>query len=233
MKTIGDRQIRKEVSKYLTSFLTDERNARLLQVLDNRTRYLTIVIEDLYQTQNISAVMRTCECLGVQDIHIVEGENEFSIHSAISMGADKWLSRYHYPTKDSNIVDCISQLKNKGYSVIATLPDDDSCYLDELPLDKPMAFLFGTELTGLTPEAIQHADKSVKIPMYGFTTSFNISNSVAIIATYLIEKLRKSSINWKMSEEEKEVLYLEWLEKSIKTPDLIIKKFLIENSFEV
>lgn len=229
MKTIDDRKIRNEVAKHLTSFLTDERNARLLDVIENRTRHLTIVIEDLYQTQNISAVMRTCECLGIQDIHIVEGENEFSIHKAISMGADKWLTKYHYPAKDSNIVDCISQLKQKGYSVIATLPGDDSCFLHQLELDKPMAFLFGTELNGLSEEAIKHADKTVKIPMYGFTTSFNISNSVAIIATFLIEKLRNSSVNWKLSDEEKETIYLEWLQKSIKTPDLIIEKFLTEN----
>ena len=86
MKTIDDRQIRKEVSKHLTSFLTDERNARLLEVIENRTRHITIVIEDLYQTQNISAVMRTCECLGIQDVHIVEAENDFSIHSHGSLG---------------------------------------------------------------------------------------------------------------------------------------------------
>lgn len=233
MKTIDDRILRKEVIEYLTSFLTDERNKRVRDVLENRTRHITVVIEDLFQTQNISAVMRTCECLGIQDIHIVEGENEFSIHSAISMGADKWLTRHHYPAQEANIVKCISQLKENGYTVVATLPADDSCLLDQLPIDKPLAFLFGTELTGLSEEAIQHADRSVKIPMYGFTTSFNISNSVAIIATCLIEKLQKSSLNWKLNEEEKEALYLEWLQKSIKTPDLIIEKFLSKKSLDL
>jgi tRNA (guanosine-2'-O-)-methyltransferase len=116
---------------------------------------------------------------------------------------------------------------------VATLPGDNSCMLDQLPIDKPIAFLFGTELTGLSEEAIQHADKSVKIPMYGFTTSFNISNSVAIIATYLIEKLQNSSLNWKLSEEEKEALHLEWLQKSIKTPDLIIENFLSKKSLDL
>lgn len=232
MKTIEDRHLRNEVSKYLTTFLTDDRNKRLIDVLEHRTRHITVVIEDLFQTQNISAVMRTCECLGIQDIHIVEGENEFSIHSAISMGADKWLTRHHYPAQESNIVTCISNLKDNGYTVVATLPGDDSCFLDQLPIDKPIAFLFGTELTGLSPEAINHADRSVKIPMYGFTTSFNISNSVAIIATYLIEKLRNSSLNWKLKDEEKEALYLEWLQKSIKTPDLVIENFLSKNCLD-
>lgn len=233
MITIQNDQTRQLVSEFLSSFLTDERNARIKEVLENRTRHVTVVIEDLFQTQNISAVMRTCECVGIQDIHIIEGENEFSIHSAISMGADKWLNRYHYPASDQNMKTCINGLKEKGYTVVATLPADDSCFLEDLPIDQPLALLFGTELKGLTPEAIALADRTVKIPMYGFTTSFNISNSVAIMAAYLIEKLKKSSINWKLSQEEKEILYLEWLQKSIKTPDLIIQRFLNENNLEM
>ena len=233
MMTIENRETRRIVCNYLTTFLTDERNARILKVLENRTRHLTVVVEDLFQTQNISAVMRTCECVGIQDIHIIEGENEFSIHTAISMGADKWLNHYHYPVSDTNISDCILGLKQKGYTVVATLPGDDSCYMEDLPLDKPIALLFGTELKGLTPEAIALSDQSVKIPMYGFTTSYNISNSVAIMASYFIEKLNKSSINWKLSEEEKEILYLEWLQKSIKTPKMIIQNFSNENNLNI
>ena len=233
MMTIENRETRRIVCNYLTTFLTDERNARILKVLENRTRHLTVVVEDLFQTQNISAVMRTCECVGIQDIHIIEGENEFSIHTAISMGADKWLNHYHYPVSDTNISDCILGLKQKGYTVVATLPGDDSCYMEDLPLDKPIALLFGTELKGLTPEAIALSDQTVKIPMYGFTTSYNISNSVAIMASYFIEKLNKSSINWKLSEEEKEILYLEWLQKSIKTPKMIIQNFLNENNLNI
>ncbi|HOH22813.1 MAG TPA: TrmH family RNA methyltransferase, partial [Bacteroidales bacterium] len=122
---------------------------------------------------------------------------------------------------------------NRGYSVVATLPDEDSCYLEELPIEQPIALLFGTELTGLSPEAIQLADQTVKIPMYGFTTSFNISNSVAIILSFLAEKLRKSTINWRLSEEEKEELYFEWLQKSVKTPKLLIRKFLTENGLQL
>jgi len=233
MMTIENRETRKVVTDYLTGFLTDERNARIIEVLGNRTRHVTVVVEDLFQTQNISAVMRTCECVGIQDIHIIEGENDFSIHTAISMGADKWLNRYHYPASDHNIADCILGLKQKGYTVVATLPGDDSCYMEDLPIEKPIALLFGTELKGLTPEAIALSDCSVKIPMYGFTTSFNISNSVAIMTNFFIEKLRKSDLNWKLSEEEKENLYLEWLQKSIKMPELIISKFLSENNLEI
>lgn len=235
MKKIKNRETLLQISAYLESFLTDNRKDRLIQVLNERTRHVTVVVEDLFQTQNISAVMRSCDCLGVQDIHIVEAENPFSVHTAITMGADKWLTHYHYPAVDgkSDIANCIRQLKKKGYSVVATLPDEDSCYLEELPIEQPIALLFGTELTGLSPEAIQLADQTVKIPMYGFTTSFNISNSVAIILSFLAEKLRKSTINWRLSEEEKEELYFEWLQKSVKTPKLLIQKFLTENGLQL
>ena len=220
---------RKPLTEYLESFLTEDRKLLLHKVLENRTRHITVVVEDLYQTQNISAVMRSCECVGIQDIHIVEGENDFQIHKAIAMGADKWLTINHYQKENNPMLKCINDLKKRGYTVVATLPDDNSCFLEELSLEKPLAFLFGTELTGLSQEAIASADTTVKIPMHGFTNSFNISNSVAIIVSYSIEKLRQSSIHWQLSEEEKKILLFDWVTKSINKPDLLIKRYLKEN----
>jgi tRNA (guanosine-2'-O-)-methyltransferase len=219
-------KLRKKLTQYLETFLTEERKLLLHKVLENRTRHITVVVEDLYQTQNISAVMRSCECVGIQDIHIVEGENDFQIHKAVAMGADKWLTIKHYQKDDNPMMTCINQLKTKGYTIVATLPDDNSCFLDELPLENPTAFLFGTELTGLSKEAVTAADKTVKIPMHGFTNSFNISNSVAIIVSYCIEKLRKSSITWQLTEDEKNEILFDWVQKSINKPELLIKRYL-------
>lgn len=224
------RQIQNEVSEYLSTFLTEERLGRIHEVLKNRTRYLTVVVEDLFQTQNISAVMRSCECVGIQNVHIVEGENEFNIHKAISMGADKWLTLHHYPKEEHNIRNCILKLKAEGYRVAATLPGNDSLFMEDFPIDQPIAFLFGTELTGLSQEAIQYADCSLKIPMNGFTTSFNISNSVAIVVQYFTQKLRNSSINWQLTSEEKDLLLNEWLQKSVKNPEILVKNFLLKKS---
>jgi tRNA (guanosine-2'-O-)-methyltransferase len=221
-----DNNLRKTLIEYLETFLTEERKLLLHKVLENRTRHLTVVVEDLYQTQNISAVMRSCECVGIQDIHIVEGENDFQIHKAIAMGADKWLTITHYQKENNPMLTCINELKEKGYTIVATLPDDNSCLLDELPLEKPIAFLFGTELTGLSKEAVAAADRTVKIPMHGFTNSFNISNSVAIIVSHCIEKLRKSEIHWQLTQEEKEELLFDWVQKSINKPELLIKRYL-------
>jgi len=222
--------LRKNLIKYLESFLTEERKSLLYKVLENRTRHITVVVEDLFQTQNISAVMRSCECVGIQNIHIVEGENDFQIHKAIAMGADKWLTIKHYQKDNDPMLTCINELKANGYCIVATLPDDESCFLEDLSLEKPVAFLFGTELTGLSKEAIAAADKTVKIPMHGFTNSFNISNSVAIIVSHCIEKLRKSSISWQLSDEEKEELLFDWVQKSVNKPELLIKRYLEETT---
>lgn len=224
--TFDDSQIRRQVCDYLKTFLTDERIVRIEEVLAQRTRHFTVVLEDLFQTQNISAVMRSCECYGIQDVYVVEGKYDFQIHEAISMGSNKWLTLHNYKQQEHNMMRCIKDLKAKGYKTVATLPSERSCFLEDLDISQPMAFLFGTELTGLSQEAIDCADIHVKIPMYGFTESFNISNSVAITLSQLVEKLKKSDVPWKLSEEESENLRLEWLQKSLKTPCLIVKDFL-------
>ena len=226
MRQIEDLQLRDKLTAYLEQFVTDERKARLLEVLANRTRHVTVVLEDLYQTQNISAVMRSCECYGVQDAYIVENRNTFEIHKDISMGADKWLTLHHYPHAEHNMRQCIDDLHAQGYYVVATLPDEKRTTINDLPLDRKTAFLFGTELTGLSEEAVQCADCAALIPMYGFTESFNISNSAAIILSHFTERLRHSDIDWRLSQEEHDALYFEWLQKSLRDPEGMIAHFM-------
>lgn len=226
MVKIEDESVREELVSYLEQFLTEGRRARLMEVLKNRTRQLTVVLEDLYQTQNISAVLRTCECYGVQDVHVIRHRNEFEVHKDISMGADKWLSIHEYPQSDHNVKDCVDRLHEQGYWVAATLPDERKRTIFDLPVGQKTAFLFGTELTGLSEEAIRYADGNVLIPMYGFTESFNISNSAAIILSHFSERMRQSGVQWQLSDEEREQLYFEWLQKSVKNPDMLIRHYM-------
>lgn len=221
-----DTSLQSKLIEHLSQFVTDVRKERLQEVLQNRTRHITVVLEDLYQTQNISAVMRTCDCYGIQDAYIVENRNEFEIHKDISMGADKWLTLHHYPHSEHNMKQCIDDLHAKGYTVVATLPDEKKTSIQDLSIDKKTAFLFGTELTGLSDEAIQYADCNALIPMYGFTESFNISNSAAIILSNFSERLRHSDVDWKLSQNEQDEIYLEWLKKSLRDPEAMIKHFL-------
>ena len=220
---IEDKKLRAKLIEGLEQFVTDERKERLLSVLDNRTRHVTVVLEDLYQTQNISAVMRSCECYGIQDAYIVENRNTFEIHKDISMGADKWLTLHHYPHSEHNVKQCIEDLHARGYTVIATLPDEKRTTIMDLPVERKTAFLFGTELTGLSEEAVRYADGAALIPMYGFTESFNISNSAAIILSHFSERLRHSEVDWKLTPDEREELYFSWLQKSIRNSESLIR----------
>ncbi len=226
MIQITDTETRRKLIEHLSQFVTEPRKARLEEVLNNRTRHITVVLEDLYQTQNISAVMRSCECYGIQDAYIVENRNEFEIHKDISMGADKWLTLHHYPHAEHNMKQCINDLHAKGYTVVATLPDEKKTTIQDLPIDRKTAFLFGTELTGLSEEAVRYADCNALIPMYGFTESFNISNSAAIILSNFSERLRHSDVDWHLGEDEREALYFDWLQKSIRDPEAIIRHYL-------
>ena len=225
MVKIEDNELRDKVVEYLQQFVTESRQARLKEILQNRTRHVTVVLEDLFQAQNISAVLRTCDCYGVQDVHVIQHRNAFEANKDISMGADKWLTIHHYPHSDHNVKECIDRLHEQGYWVAATLPDEKRRTIFDLPVEQKTAFLFGTELTGLSEEAVKYADGNVLIPMYGFTESFNISNSAAIILSHFVEKMRHSDVKWQLSDEEKSELYFEWLQKTVKDPDGLIRQY--------
>ncbi len=214
---------------YLKEFVTEKRLARFKNVIENRTRHLSVVLEDIYQTHNISAVLRSCECFGVQDVHIIENKYTFDINPDIELGASKWLTIKNYSEHDNNTATCLKSLKSAGYKIIATMPGKDHCNLEELDISEKTALVFGTELTGLTDNVKNIADGFMKIPMYGFTESFNISVTVALSIHYLTNKLRKSNINWQLSEKEKKAVLLDWLKNSIKNPEMIIKRFYESN----
>lgn len=184
-----------------------------------RTRHLCVVLEDVYQSHNASAVLRSCDCFGVQDVHVVEARNSFNPAGDVAVGSSKWVDYYKYTT----IQEAYSRLREKGYRIVTTLPHENDTMITDLPIDQPTALVFGTELTGLTQEAIDGADAYVKIPMYGFTESFNISVCAALSLFYLTEKMRASSINWRITEEEELTLKLHWAMQTIKDGDAVMR----------
>lgn len=215
------------IFSYLSGFITENKLHRFEEVLQNRTRYITVVLEDLYQPHNASAVLRTCDCFGIQDVHIIENQNAYTVNPDIALGASKWLNLFKYSSQSNNTPDAIRALKEKGYRIVATTPHKDDVVLQDLPLDKgPLALVFGTEMRGLTNTSLELADEFVKIPMYGFTESFNISVSAALVLFYLTEKLRSSGINWKLTESEMVDIRLNWAREVVKRSDLIEEDFL-------
>ena len=204
--------IDKDYLAYLETILTDNRKQRFLEVLSKRTNHFTIAIEDIFQLHNTSAVMRSCEVFGIQELNVIEERYTKSIDKEIAMGAQKWVDVNRF----ESISSCISSLKSKGYQIIATTPHENYCLLDDFNISKPSAFFFGTERDGLSVEVLQSADGFLKIPMAGFTESLNISVSAAIIIQNLMSRLHKSTINWQLSEEEMLVKRLDWAKNTIK-----------------
>jgi tRNA (guanosine-2'-O-)-methyltransferase len=213
--------------KYLENFITDNRKALFHAVLKQRTRYITVVLEDIFQAHNASAVLRTCDCFGIQDVHLIENRNKFSINEEIALGSEKWLTLKTYSSGTNNILDAIATLRKNGYRIIATTPHQNDTNLNDFDLTSgKTALLFGTELRGLSEDALNNADGYLKIPMHGFTESFNISVTAAIILHALTEKLRASEINWQLSEKESDEVMLSWLQRSVKNSALIEKEFI-------
>jgi len=183
------------------------------RIAAHRTKHITVALENIYQEHNASAVLRSCDCFGLQDLHVIEQGNEFSIQRDIALGAGRWVDIYNYSISHNPTDDCILNLQNQGYKIVATTPHTDAFSIHDLPLTEPLAFFFGTERHGLSPEMIERADYCVKIPMYGFTESFNISVSVAILLQTIRQRLEMSELTWKLNQEEQTALKIEWCKK--------------------
>ena len=222
-----DSSARQEITEYLREFATEARWQKIEEVVQQRTRHITVVVEDIYQPHNASAVLRSCDGFGIQDVHIIENSNQFDASSQVTIGADQWLTLHRYKDEGvDNTERCFSDLKKQGYKVIATTPHENDTNLNELPIDQKTALVFGTELEGISDRAEELADGFVKIPMAGFSESFNISVSAAVCLYNVTRRLRASDINWKLSDEEIDNLKYQWLKKSIKAGEQLERAFL-------
>lgn len=215
-----------DLIEHLSGFVTENRLSQFMRVLRERTRYITVLLEDIYQSQNASAVLRTCDCTGIQDVHIVEQWNEFEINRDVTLGSNQWLSLRYYNENRDNLKAAVSELKNRGYRVVATSPHVEGTTPETFDIESgKAAFMFGTELNGLSDHAMELADEFIRIPMVGFTESFNISVSAAILLYQLRGRLGDSELEWRISEAERSELLLEWLRNSIKMSSQIERKF--------
>jgi len=212
--------------EFLENILTENRKERFLNVLKNRTRHFTVAVEDVFQMHNTSAVMRSCEVFGIQELNVIEQRFGKRIDKEIAMGAQKWVDINAF----DNISSCLDNLKSRGYQIIATTPHENDCLLDDFDISRPSALFFGTERDGLSDEILKRADGFLKIPMVGFTESLNISVSAAIIIQNLTERLRKSSIQWQLSEDEIIGKRLQWAKNTIKDIKRIEARYYSENN---
>jgi tRNA (guanosine-2'-O-)-methyltransferase len=214
---------KQELIAQLSAFVTEKRLARMHGVLAQRTRHITVAVEDIYQPHNASAVLRTCDAFGVQDVHIIENRNAYRINPGVELGAAQWLSMHRYrdgtgaPESRPHTEAAFAELRSRGYRIAATLPRADAIALEELdPVAQPLALVFGNEPDGLSDTAVDQADLFVHIPMFGFVESFNISVAAAISLHQLTHRLRASTREWRLPPDEKDEILLGWLRSSVK-----------------
>lgn len=209
-----------ELLAYLENFITDRRKDLFEKVIANRTNFFTVATQDVYQLHNTSAVIRSCDVFGIQNIHVVEEVNLKKIDREIAMGAQKWVDINRY----TSTANCIGRLREKGFRIVATSPHKGTM-LQDFDISKPAALFFGTETKGLSEEVMEEADEFLQIPMVGFTESLNISVSAAIILQDITARLRRSSLNWQLSEEEQIAKRIDWAKKNLKNSAEILERF--------
>lgn len=211
---------------FLKNFVKQERFERLEKAVNERTRYITVVLEDIYQPHNASAVVRNCEIFGIQDLYVIENNYIFEPNKEIVVGSTKWINIHKFTGKDFNTPDAIKFLREKGYRIVATSPHSNDVELSDFDLTKgKIALFFGSEKPGISDYLKNHADEFLKIKMFGLTESLNLSVSVGICLHFLTLKMRTLDIPWQLTQKEKEEILFDWLKKSIKNSDLILKRF--------
>jgi len=224
-----NREQQRLLTDHLASYITRNKKDRIAQVLSKRTTFITLVLEDIYQSQNASAVVRSCDCFGIADVHIIENHNQYFENKNVLQGASKWVSIHRYQPhskKTTSTKDCLVSLKKAGYRLVGTSPHSGSTKLADYKIIDKTAIVFGTEETGLSDAGASLMDDMISINMVGFTESLNISVSAAICLYVLTSQLRKSRLGWQLSDEQKDILRLQWFRSVVRGSHLIEKNFL-------
>lgn len=207
-----------------SQLFSDNKRALFDRLAPLRTRHIAVVLEDIYQSHNASAVLRSCDCFGVQDVHVVEAHNPFNPAGDVAVGSSKWVDYYKHPS----IQEAYRHLHQQGYRIVATLPHENDTMIGDLDISQPVALVFGTELTGLTREAIAGADAYVKIPMYGFTESFNISVCAALSLFSLTERMRRQlpATSYQLPTDALLDLKLHWAMQAIRDGEKVVRALM-------
>jgi tRNA (guanosine-2'-O-)-methyltransferase len=212
---------------HLLQFVTPQKRARMAEVIGKRTNFIRVVLEDIFQPHNASAVMRSCECFGIQHLHVIENRYKYTLNREVAMGSSNWIELHRHNRQDSdNTADCLRELRERGCRIVATSLDPSSIPIRDLELDSPLSLWFGTEEEGLSKTVLREADTHVHIPMFGFTQSFNISVSAAICLHELRHRLEQAGTDPGLTAAETRSVYRLWLRKSLKNGEILERNFL-------
>lgn len=248
----------KHLWKYLEGFLTPERKERMKTVLEQRTRYVTCVLEDLFDPRNGSAVIRHCDALGIHELHAIENRHHFKSDTQVDLGTAQWLDMRVYrkpregaptsvkgrrraaqaspdgtpPLLESQTPIVLAELKSRGYRIVATSPHAaDDALPETLDLTAgPAAVVFGSEKHGISDEVREAADVFLRIPMVGFVESFNLSASAAIVFHVLSRRIRQEGLHWRLEDEDAERVMFTWIRRTAPHAERLIARFEAEKN---
>ena len=175
----------------LYEMVSAEKQDRFERIATQRTYHLSVVLENFQKSHNTGAILRTCDCLGIQEVQIIGKTIESVRESRISKGSENWLTINTFNLENSTH-ECISYLRKKGYKIVATSPKAEKT-IDTLEINQPIALFFGTERDGISDLMYENCDEFISLPMHGFTESYNVSVSAAIILSKLRSRLENSS----------------------------------------
>ncbi len=218
---------RVRLTNYLGDYVSEHKKSLIEEKLIQRTRFITVVLEDIFNPHNASAVIRSCDCFGIQDLHVIEQRNQYRVNPGVTRGGSKWVDLFRYNNPDQkNAKVCLETLKKLGYRIVAVTPDPASLPIKSFQPEGPIALVFGTEMEGLTDYVIQHADNFIRIPMKGFTGSFNVSVCVALCLYELTGRLESTGLDWHLDETQITEIRLNWYRKVVNRSDLLEKEFI-------
>jgi len=213
--------------EYLQQFLTPERFQKIEHYSKESSDFVLPVMEDIYQFRNAAAIVRSVEACGFHKVVAMEKENFFEPNLKVTKGADTWVEVEKMP----RTIESLQNIKNRGYKIVAVSAENNAKMLPDYKIEEPLALVFGTEWEGTTDELLEFADETLAIPMFGFTRSFNVSVAAAICMYELKQKLLKSDIDYKLSEEKLLQMKIRWAKNSIPSGDMILEKYQRENQF--
>ncbi len=190
------------------------RKERIDEVISHRTRTITVVLDRLEDSFNMAAVLRTCEGMGIQDVHVIRNPDApFAPNSRVTQGCDKWLDLHVYPDFKS----CAAQLQQSGFTVLASAISPGAKSLFDLSFDRKLALVFGNERFGVSQEVIDHSDGAFWIPMRGFVQSLNISAAASACLTHAIAwRIEHWGKQGDLTEDESTILREQFAMRSVK-----------------
>lgn len=192
----------------LEDLITSERHQRLQQAAAQRTRFHIFVLEEVHKGHNVSAILRSLDGFGFQDVYVINGRTALVHKPEVAKGAHKWIDIHRFDDWQS----CIREVKQRGYRVAVTGGAGRS--ITEVDWTIPTAIVMGAELDGIDPQLQQAADLHITIPMVGLTQSFNVSVAAACIAFHIKQSTQEGveRQKWFLSVQEQQQLIRHWIE---------------------